>query len=245
VIEVHYGWTAFFHFLAAITLASGVLYAVTSKAGGMTKGRGSGKFLEILPILKQALKEPGVLTISFAAFSLFVAYIGIMTFTAGYLKSDMSLPSDKVGALLSVTGLSGIVVSPIAGILGDRVGRKRVFLIGMAIAILSVVLMASLTFSFSTFLVLFLVLGTGAATAWTCLNTLAVQLSSSLRQPVTSVYNAIKFSGYAASPILLSFIYNPLRLTAVQIACIMAMMIASFLASMAKQRPSAAPAESR
>lgn len=239
VIEVHYGWTAFFHFLAAITLAAGILYAVTSKAGA-TKGRGGVRFLGVFSILKQAMKEPGVLTISFAAFSLFLAYIGIMTFTADFLKSDLSLPSDKVGALLSVTGFSGIIVSPIAGFLGDRVGRKKVFLMGMAIAILSVVLMATLTFAYPTFLVLFLVLGTGAATAWTSLNTLAVQLSSSLRQPVTSVYNAIKFSGYAASPILLSFIYNPLGLTAVQIACVVAMMIASFLAAIARQRPPAA-----
>ena len=115
----------------------------------------------------------------------------------------------------------------------------------MAIAILSVVLMASLTFAFSTFLVLFLVLGTGAATAWTSLNTSAVQLSSSLRQPVTSVYNAIKFSGYAASPILLSFIYNPLQLTAVQIACIVAMIVASLLAFKAKRRPPTASVGSR
>jgi MFS family permease len=244
VIEVHYGWTAFFHFLAVITLVAGILYAVTSEAG-TTKGRGRVRFLGVFPILKQALKEPGVLTISFAAFSLFLAYIGIMTFTADFLKSDLSLPSDKVGALLSVTGFSGIIVSPFAGFLGDRVGRKRVFLMGTAIAILSVVLMTTLTFAFSTYLALFLVLGTGAATAWTSLNTLAVQLSSSLRQPVTSVYNAIKFSGYAAAPILLSFIYNPMRLRAVQIACIVAMIVASFLASMAKQRPSTASVESR
>jgi len=195
--------------------------------------------------LKQALKEPGVLTISFAAFSLFVAYIGIMTFTADYLKSDLGLPSDRVGVLLSATGFSGIVVSPIAGFLGDRVGRKKVFLSGMAIAIVSVVLMATLSYTYSTFLILFLVLGTGAATAWTSLNTLAVQLSSSLRQPVTSVYNAIKFAGYAASPILLSFLYTPLRLAAVQMACIVAMILASLLAFKARQRPPIAPVVSK
>ncbi len=118
VIEVHYGWTAFFHFLAAVTLAAGVLYAVTSEAGDDQRERRRVKFLGVFSILKQAMKEPGVLTISFAAFSLFLAYIGIMTFTADYLKSDLSLPSDKVGALLSVTGFSGIIVSPIAGLSG-------------------------------------------------------------------------------------------------------------------------------
>ena len=137
---------------------------------------------------------------------------------------------DRVGYRRETGGLGRVEVD------GNR---------AMAIAILSVALMATLSFAYSTFLVLFLVLGTGAATAWTSLNTLAVQLSPSLRQPVTSVYNAIKFAGYAASPILLSFIYTPLRLTAVQMACIVAMILASLLAFKARQRPPIAPVVSK
>ncbi|MBE9521551.1 MAG: MFS transporter, partial [Proteobacteria bacterium] len=83
--------------------------------------------------------------------------------------------------------------------------------------------------AFTPYLICFLVLGTGAATAWTSLNTMAVESSPSLRQPVTSVYNAIKFSGYALSPVILSFLYAPLHIRAVQLACICAIVIACFL----------------
>ena len=233
VMEVHYGWTSFFYFTGGLSLASGMLYWMTSESMERQKD-GSARLLEILPLLKKALIQPGVLPISLAAFSFFVAYVGIMTFTADHLKSNLDLPSDKIGILLSVTGFSGIIVSPIAGFLGDRLGRKRVFLGGTGVALFSVILMASSTYAFSKYLVFFLVLGTGAATAWTSLNTMAVQIAPALRQPVTSVYNAIKFSGYALSPVIFSVIYEPFKLRAVQLGCLGAILIASFLASMAK-----------
>jgi len=229
LIEVRYGWPWFFYFLTAIALGAGTLYAVSRDTKQPGKGKQFG-LLEILPILKQALLQPGVLYLSLAAFSLFIAYIGIMTFTADHMKTSLGLPSDKIGTILSGTGFSGIIVSPIAGFLGDHLGRKKVFFGGCSIAILSVVMMVLSPNAFTPYLICFLVLGTGAATAWTSLNTMAVESSPSLRQPVTSVYNAIKFSGYALSPVILSFLYAPLHIRAVRLACICAIVIACFLA---------------
>ena len=229
LIEVRYGWSWFFYFLTAIALGAGTLYAVSSDTKQPGKGEQFG-LLEILPILKQALLQPGVIYLSLAAFSLFIAYIGIMTFTADHMKTSLGLPSDKIGTILSGTGFSGIIVSPIAGFLGDHLGRKKVFFGGCSIAILSVVMMVLSPNAFTPYLICFLVLGTGAATAWTSLNTMAVESSPSLRQPVTSVYNAIKFSGYALSPVILSFLYAPLHIRAVRLACICAIVIACFLA---------------
>jgi len=234
-IEVRYGWPGFFYFLSALSVVAGVLYGISSEVIKREED-GQAEVLAIFPILRHALCQPGVLYLSFSALSLFIAYIGIMTFTADHLKSNLSLPSDQIGAVLSVTGFSGIIVSPIAGFLGDRLGRRNVFLGGAAIALASIALMACVTYSYSIYLILFLVLGTGAATAWTSLNTMAVQISVSLRKPVTSVYNAIKFTGYAVSPVILSVIYDPFQLRAVQFGCMGTVMISSFLASRVKVR---------
>ncbi len=235
-IEVHYGWPGFFYFLSALSVIAGVLYGISSEVTQRKKGKQAG-LLAIFPILRHALFQPGVLYLSFSAFSLFITYIGIMTFTADHLKSNLSLASDQIGALLSVTGFSGIIVSPIAGFFGDHLGRRNIFLAGTAIALLSIALMAFVTYSYSTYLIFFLVLGIGAATAWTSLNTMAVQISVPLRKPVTSVYNAIKFTGCALSPVILSVIYSPFQLRAVQFGCMGTVIISSFLASMAKEPP--------
>lgn len=233
ILEVHYGWKSFFHFLAGLSVASGILYGMTSRSRERQK-KGRAVLFEIFPLFKKALSQPGVLPLSFAAFSFFVAYVGIMTFTADHLKSKLNLPSDTIGILLSVTGFSGIIVSPVAGFLGDRLDRKGVFFMGTAIALFSILLMVFSTYAFSKYLIFFLVLGTGAATAWTSLNTMAIQIAPVLRQPVTSVYNAVKFSGYALSPIIFSVLYKPFELRAVQLGCLGAILVASFLAFRAK-----------
>jgi predicted MFS family arabinose efflux permease len=205
-----------------------MLYLILSSPAGPRRDTG-GAILDILPVLRQALVRPGVAYLSLAAFSLFFAYIGIMTFTADHLKSIMRLPSDQVGAVLSITGLSGIIVSPLAGFLGDRFGRQAVFLAGTSIVVLSIFLMLVLPYSLYTYFGLFLILGTGAATAWTSVNTMAVQLSTSMRKPVTSLYNATKFAGYGAAPAVLAMVYGAFHLTGIRYACMAAVVISSML----------------
>ncbi|MFP4452881.1 MAG: MFS transporter [Desulfobacterales bacterium] len=233
VIEVRLGWPWFFYFIAMLSLVSALSYWFTSSPVAKA-AKSSAKITDTLPVLAKAFKTPGVLWISFAAFSLFLAYIGIMTFTADYLKT-LSLSSDKIGTILSVTGLSGIIVSPIAGLLGDKIGRQKVFFAGTFIAATAIILMVAVSYSFANYLLFFLILGTGAATAWTSLNTMAIQISPAMRQPVTSIYNAIKFSGYALSPALLSLLYVPFALFAVQMACIAAIASALVLAFQARR----------
>jgi len=235
LIEVRYGWSWFFYFLGLISLTAGVLYGISSESI-QRKRNGQDGILAILPILRHAMFEPGVLYLGFAAFSFFIAFIGIMAFTADHLKTVLSLSSAQVGAVISVTGFSGIVASPIAGFLGDRFGRRNVFLAGALIAVSCIALMVLVPYSYSVYLTLFLMLGTGTATGWTSLNTMAVESSSELRKPVTSVYNAIKFTGYALAPIILSVLYVPYKLRAVQLGCIGAVVLSAVFATISTHR---------
>ena len=236
-IEVRLGWPYFFFLLSIVALAAGISYLISSRS--LTRpAKNKAAILDILPVLNRAVREPGALFISFAAFSLFFGYIGIITFTADDLKSHLGLASNKIGTILSITGLSGIMVSPVAGYLGDRLGRKQVFACGAMIAIIAIGLMACLPYGYYNRLLLFLLLGTGAATAWTSLNTMAVRISTDLRQPVTSIYNAIKFSGYALSPAVLALLYGPFHIKAVQIGSMVAVAISAVLALQARPRTS-------
>ena len=91
------------------------------------------------------------------------------------------------------------------------------------------ILMLVLSYSLLTYFILFLFLGTGAATAWTSLNTLAVQVSTSMRKPVTSVYNATKFAGYGVAPAVLSIVYGAFNLTGIRYSCMAAVVVSSLL----------------
>lgn len=240
VIDVRYGWPWFFHFLAAIALISGILYASSGKSARRQKA-GLVSISAVLSVFTQALVKPRVVPLSFAAFAFFIAYIGIMTFTADHLKRVLGLPSDRIGLLISSAGFSGIIASPIAGYLGDRLGRTKVFVGGAALSLLCIVLMAVTAFSYRLHLLLFLLFGTGAATAWTTLNTLAVEIVPDFRKPVTSVYNAVKFAGYALSPVILSVVYGPFDLKAVQWLCTGAIATSAVLALRASRPLEHAP----
>jgi predicted MFS family arabinose efflux permease len=202
-------WPWFFFFLMALSLAVGTLYWLTNRATERME-KGSGKILDALPLVKRSYAYPDVRFVSFAAFSLFMGDIGLMTFVADHLKVSFFLPSDKTGPILSMTGFFGIVFSPIAGILGDRFGRKPIAYGGMVIMVVSILGLELVEYTFSKYLGLFALFGTGSATAWTCLNTLAVEAVSGLRKPVASVYNSIKFR---IMPLLLwSFPFYTFRL---------------------------------
>jgi len=235
LIEVHMGWSWFFYFLASISILSGLFYRAVFPAEAPVP-READATRAVLPLLRRALGQPGVMLVSLGAFTLFIAFIGIMTFTADHLKTNLHLPSDRVGALLSVTGLSGIFVSPVAGLLADRVGRMKVFLAGTLIAFLALGAMSLVKYTYPLYFTLFMTLGVGTATAWTTLNTMGVQLSVALRKPVTSLYNAVKFSGYALAPVLLAVLYAPMGLKAVQWGCMGAVAVSSALAVMGDRR---------
>lgn len=229
LLETHYGWPTFFYFLAALALGACLLYLFFSRPGPRRTGGPVG-LKDLVLTFRQALVQPGALQVGFAAFFLFVGYIGIMTFTAQFLKSVHALATDQIGALLSSAGLSGVIVSPFAGYMGDRLGRTQVIVGGVGVTLTAILLMALWPYSYMSYLAWFLMFGAGIATAWTVLNTMAVNLSPALRRPVTSLYNAIKFSGYAVAPVALSVLWDLSRLTAVQWGCVGAVLCAILLA---------------
>lgn len=230
VLDVSLGWPWFFFFLAAFSFSIGVLYWATSREETRAARQG-GKLSDALGLVKRSYSYHNVRYLSFSAFSLFLGYIGLMTFVADDLKVTYSLPSDRTGLILSMTGFFGIVAAPIAGVLGDRRGRIPIAYLGGGIMIAAVLGLAVIEYSYWKYLALFSLFGTGSATAWTSLNTLAVEVVPDLRKPVASVYNCFKFSGYALSPLLLSLLYIPFSIPAVRWACIACILISLLLAS--------------
>ncbi len=236
ILEVNFNWSFFFFFLASFAGLVGILYFFSENPSS-SRAQGSGKLTDAFVFVSKALSFPQVQFLSWAAFSLFFSYIGLMTFIADHLKNSFALPSDRLGLILSMTGFLGIVASPLAGFLGDRYGRIRIAYLGGGIMIGAILGLEMVTYSFSKYLLLFALFGTGAATAWTSLNTLAVEIVPELRKPVASVYNCLKFSGYALSPLLLSLLYIPFSISVVRLACTFFILFSLLLASRVRVRP--------
>jgi MFS family permease len=230
LLEVSLGWSWFFFFLMALALAIGTLYWITSRETNRLAQK-RGIFSDALVLIKQSFSYHDVRFLSFAAFSLFLGYIGLMTFVADFLTVSFSLPSDKTGLILSMTGFFGILASPVAGLLGDRLGRVSVAYIGGGIMVGAILGLATFEYAYEKYLFLFALFGIGSATAWTSLNTLAVEVVPHMRKPVASVYNSFKFSGYALSPLVLSLLYVPFSITGVRWGCIFCIILSLLFAS--------------
>jgi MFS family permease len=230
ILEVYLGWAWFFFFLMALALTIGTLYWFTSRETERAIPK-PGKMSDALILVRESFSYREVRFLSFAAFSLFMGYIGLMTFIADFLKVSFFLPSSKTGLILSMTGFFGILASPVAGFLGDRKGRVKTAYLGGGIMVAAILGLEAVEYSYGKYLLLFALFGTGSATAWTSLNTLAVEIVPALRKPVVSVYNSLKFSGYALSPLILSFFYIPFSISAVRWACLTCILLSLLLAS--------------
>jgi MFS family permease len=235
-LEVYLGWPWFFLFLTALAAVIGILYGATHRISPAAR-KGSGNIAEAFLLVKKSYSYAAVRFLSFAAFFLFIGFIGLMTFMADHLKEAYALPSHRIGFILSTTGFLGILVSPLAGGLGDAWGRERVALGGGAFMVSALLALAFLEYRYETYLLIFALFGAGAAACWTSLNTLAVQMIPELRKPVASVYNCIKFSGYAVAPLVLSPVFGFFSIAGVRWACIGAILISMLLISRIRKAP--------
>jgi MFS family permease len=226
VLEVYFGWPAFFFFLALLAGGTGVLFWFASEPGGPS-AKGARSIFDALPLVKKSFSYRDVRFLCLAAFSLFLAYIGMLTFAADHIKINFQLPSDKVGLILSMTGFSGVLVSPIAGFLGDKFGRKYVAFAGAGIMVGAILAQEWIDYSYAAYILLFAVFGAGSSSSWISLNTIAVLIIPDLRKPVSSLYNSFKMCGYAAAPVVLSFFYIAYSVTGVRWACILFLLISS------------------
>lgn len=229
-LEVRLGWQSFFFLVAASAMTIGFLYGVTNPRS-VELPKGQGRIADALQLAKKSYSYSDVRFLSFAAFFLFIAFIGLMTFMAEYLKVTHNLPSDQIGLILSATGFSGILLSPVAGILGDQRGRKRIAYWGGFVMASAIAGLGLLDYGFERYFLLFSLYGAGGAMCWISLNTLAVELIPDLRKPVVSAYNCVKFSGYAIAPVFLAGFYSAFSIAGVRWACLGAILISLFLTS--------------
>ncbi len=158
--------------------------------------------------LKSVCSVKSVIALSAAGFFGFISIMGVQSF----LSDALSLPPfylqpDAIGIILSIGGAVGIFVAPAAGYITDRFGREKVTYLGLAVSLISLILLfvsqEFLGFTFSM-----AIYGIGRNLFWLPLTALSVELIPEQRGATSSIFNSIRFIGYALAPYILTPVYE-------------------------------------
>ncbi len=120
----------------------------------------------------------------------------------------------QVGVILASSGIAGIIASPFAGALVDKIGRILTAIYGFLITG-AVLVLLNFAGSFYAFVLLLFLFGCGTACIWASLLTVSVEVIPDMRGTVSSVFNSARFFGYAFAPIVLIPIYNASSISAI------------------------------
>lgn len=133
-------------------------------------------------------------------------------------RQTVGLSLGAVGVMLGVNRLVRIPGNPVAGFILDRVGRRKIFILGMSLGVLST-LGYGLLHGFAPFLLARIVWGVG----WTLINvggmTIVLDVSTPAnRGRLTGFYNAWVLAGFALGPLLGGFLVDALGFRATMLS---------------------------
>jgi MFS family permease len=150
------------------------------------------------PRLRAAINRP-VRWLALAAFLSYLAVTGLAFLVALYGADEFGLSASARGLILATFGLAGVVASPVAGLLVERIGPTRVSVAG-ALACAATVPFLGVADTPEILTAAWLGAGLGSALLWTGLNTLTVEAAPANRAGAVSFVGAFKFAGNAAAP---------------------------------------------
>ena len=162
----------------------------------------------ILTILKNGVSTKGILPLCIAGFLTFLAYIGMMSYVSDLLSlPPLRLDETYIGIVLGIAGLSGVAISPFSGRVSDKFGRFVGSAIGFAMIAVALVLV-TMSSNIVEYIVTLAILRIGTSFAWSSMIATSVELSPKYKGSVTSVFNAVRYSGYALAPVVFAPLYN-------------------------------------
>ena len=147
----------------------------------------------------------------FAGFSSKIMDSLVVSFLPLYL-TGLGMGIDRVVTVMSAFTFSWALLQPVTGHASDRIGRKRIIVVGLAGSVVSVFTF-TLTGSFTLLVVCSLLLGVEAALFYTPLVAMVSDIApSELEGTLIGSYRFFRDLGYFAGPLLLGVIADNLGL---------------------------------
>jgi MFS family permease len=148
----------------------------------------------------------------FAGFSSKIMDSLVVSFLPLYL-TGLGMDINRVATVMSAFTFSWALLQPVTGHTSDRIGRKRVIVVGLAGSVVSIITF-TVTGSFTLLIACSLLLGVEAALFYTPLVAMVSDIApSELEGTLIGSYRFFRDLGYFAGPLLLGTIADILGLT--------------------------------
>jgi MFS family permease len=194
---------AFFLFAALSLVEIGLLFAAFGKRFTVQKG----KVRALSEELGKVVRNRSVLLLSGAGFLTFFGYIGAQFYMSEHLGGVFE--AREIGYILSSAGFVGVFWAPVAGRFVDSIGRRPVGVAGFTLLTVSIIILAWAGPLWS-YIGIFCLMGLATSSIWAVLLTLSVELVPRMKGTVSSIFNSMRFLGYAVStPLLLLVFLGP------------------------------------
>lgn len=204
-------WRGFYVFLAVSGVIAAGLIAVAYSGGRQGE---TGRRNPLRP-LQQALAVGGIRSLSLMSVLLSFASVGVAIFVAVWLQTSGLAGPARAGLLLSIPGIVGIVVAPLAGYLGDRWGAVRTIMLGMGLTLVGIAGLFVAPGVLLLYPLFFLFTGMGNISTRTNLGATAMMNWPDWRQTVAGLVTGSGFLGLALAPLLLTPVYEATSLRGV------------------------------
>ena len=225
-------WRGFYFFLAAAGVLAGGYVAIAYPS----RSRQANWRNPLRPLLL-ALSVSSIRVVSLAGALSFLANVGVIIFLAVWLQRSGLTGPFGAGLLISIPGVVGIFIAPIAGSLGDRWGDRRLISFGVVlfvVGILGIIALPDVVAAYPIFLVL---IGIGSATLMTNMAALALALRPDLRQAVAGVFNGSRFLGLMLVPVLFTPVYEAVSIRGVLLVTTVTLLAITVILRPAKREP--------
>ncbi|WP_258530915.1 MFS transporter [Paenibacillus taichungensis] len=200
LINQQYGWNALFVILAVVYLMTSLVVWSLLPRDEIKRGKDSSIWESLLQI-GTVLKQPKLRLSYVVALVLLMSFVSMYSVLGSYLSGPAFGLSAQQILYVRAAGILGMLVSPFAGKLTQRLGVRSVLRLGLTMAVVGLACMGFFT-NLPLLILMSLLFVTGIALSVPSLVALVGELGGKLRGIAVSVYTFILFAGTSIAPIL-------------------------------------------
>lgn len=204
-------WRGVFVFTGIYALIALILFLKLFENDRVTERPKEG----VATVLKKGARSKGIVPLCIAGFLTFLSYIGMMSFVSDLLSlPPLRLDESYIGIVLGIAGLSGVAISPFSGRVSDKFGRFFGSAMGFSIMIAALILI-TLSSNIIEYIITLSLLRIGTSFSWSSMLATSVEISPRYKGAVSSIFNTVRYSGYALAPVAFTPLYNSIDVKAI------------------------------